>query len=264
METMTVQPSPAMVEFQAYLDRLQSTITKAISQEDGTPFQFKDWVRPEGGGGRMATLRDGPVVEKGACHVSKVWGASNPLSGKPFRAAGLSLILHPRNPHAATVHLNVRRFEEDSGGWWGGGMDLTPLGFRHEEDVNHFHGVLANRLGDRYPAGRAEAERYFHVPHRARNRGAGGVFYDHLASDDVDQDRAFIESIGETFLEAYLPILARRKAEAFTDVDRERQLTERGIYVEFNLLYDKGTRFGFQSGGNIEAILSSLPPLVRW
>jgi coproporphyrinogen III oxidase len=263
METVTIQPSAAMVAFHGYLDRLQHTLTQAVSQEDGTPFEFKDWIRPEGGGGRMAMLRDGPVVEKGACHVSKVWGSSNPLSGQPFCAAGLSLILHPRNPNCATVHMNVRRFEERTGGWWGGGMDLTPLGIRHEPDVQHFHEVLANRLGRRYPAGRAEAERYFHVPHRARNRGAGGVFYDRIDSGDVESDGAFIQTLGNAFLDAYRPLLARRN-EPFTDADRDRQLTERGIYVEFNLLYDKGTRFGFQSGGNVEAILSSLPPLVRW
>lgn len=264
MESVTVPASPSMVAFQAYLDQLQARISQAIAEEDGTPFQFKEWRRPEGGGGRMAMLRDGAVVEKGACHVSEVWGASNPLSGKPFRAAGLSVILHPRNPHCPTVHLNVRRFEEEGGGWWGGGTDLTPLGIRHEEDVRHFHGVLAHRLGERYEAGKEEADRYFHVPHRARNRGAGGVFYDRIGSGDAEADRAFIQRIGDTFLEAYQPIVQRRKHEPYSDSDRERQLTERGIYVEFNLLYDQGTRFGLQSGGNVEAILSSLPPLVRW
>lgn len=250
-----------MEEFHGYIDALQQRITAALTAVDGAPFAFKDWRRPEGGGGRMALLRDGAVLEKAACHVSKVHGPSNPLTGQPFHAAGISVILHPRNPHAPTVHMNVRRFEESAGSWWGGGMDLTPLGVRHENDAQQFHSVLAKRLGAQYEAGRQEAERYFHVPHRGRARGAGGVFYDHVPDGE---GRRLVQAIGDGFLEAYLPILEERRDNSYTEIDRVRQLEERGVYAEFNLIYDRGTKFGLQSGGNIEAILSSLPPLVRW
>lgn len=247
--------------FHGYVDSLQQRITKALAAVDGTPFVFKKWIRAEGGGGTMALLRDGPVLEKGACHVSKVSGPSNPLTGQPFRAAGISVILHPRNPNAPTVHMNVRRFEQADGSWWGGGTDLTPMGVRHESDVQHFHSVLAKHLGERYEAGRDEAERYFHVPHRGRPRGAGGVFYDHVPDAD---GRPVVAAVGDSFLDAYLPVLEKRHGMPSNDAQRIQQLEARGIYAEFNLLYDRGTRFGLQSGGNIEAILSSLPPLVRW
>ncbi|MHB1260443.1 MAG: coproporphyrinogen III oxidase [Thermoplasmatota archaeon] len=250
-----------MQQFHLYIDALQQRITKALASVDGTAFTFKDWMRPEGGGGRMALLRDGPVLEKGACHVSKVSGSSNPLTGQPFQAAGLSVILHPSNPNVPTVHMNVRRFEQADGGWWGGGMDLTPMGVRHDADVAQFHAILSARLGDRYEAGRQEADRYFHVPHRGRPRGAGGVFYDHILDTE---GLALMQAIGDAFLDAYLPILEARHKTPFMDEERLRQLEERGVYAEFNLLYDRGTKFGLQSGGNIEAILSSLPPLVRW
>lgn len=263
METVTVGPSEALQAFRAYTLGLQEAITTAVANEDGQAFEFKEWTRPEGGGGRTAMLR-GDVIEKGACHTSHVWGSTNPLTGRPFHAVGLSLILHPWNPHCPTVHLNVRRFEEEGASWWGGGTDLTPLGIRHEEDVQHFHGVLQRSLGTHYGTGKLEADHYFQVPHRGRARGAGGVFYDRLDSGDFTADAALVRSIGDSFLDAWIPILVRRKNEAFTQDDRERQLVERGVYVEFNLLNDRGTRFGFQSGGNIDAILSSLPPTVRW
>lgn len=255
--------TPAHQAFVAYVRDLQEDIVRSLAAAEPAPFERKAWTRPEGGGGRMWVVR-GPVIEKGAVLTSAVWGESNPLTGKPFRAAGLSLILHPANPHAPTVHLNVRHFHEEGGGWWGGGMDLTPLGVHHTEDAARFHDVLRKALGEAYDAGKAEADRYFFVPHRQRARGAGGVFYDHVATGDDAADFAFVRRIGDAFLDAYLPLLLRRKDHPFTEEDRDAQLRERGVYVEFNLLYDKGTRFGFQSGGNPEAILSSLPPLVRW
>lgn len=263
MEALSAKP-PHFVEMERYVRALQDRIVHALGKVEPTPFERKDWLRPEGGGGHMATIRGG-VIEKGAVLFSSVSGPTNPLTGKPFFATGLSLILHPANPHAPTVHMNVRRFDEaDGDGWWGGGLDLTPMGVRHEEDVEHFHSALKQALGERYQAGKEEADRYFFVPHRGRARGAGGVFYDHLKGAGPRDEFAFIQSVGDSFLPAYLPILERRHAQPHTPEEREKQLVDRGVYVEFNLLYDRGTRFGFQSGGNPEAILSSLPPLVRW
>lgn len=245
--------------FESYTRALQHRIVGALSEVESAPFERKDWTRPEGGGGHMATIR-GEIIEKGAVLVSSVHGATSPLTQKPFRAAGLSLIIHPMNPHAPTVHLNIRRFEEAGDAWWGGGMDITPMGVRHEEDVEHFHAVLKKELGEDYEAGKVEADRYFYVPHRHRPRGAGGVFFDHV-HEPTDK---LARNIGDHFLDAYLPILRERARAPYTEAEREQQLKERGVYVEFNLLYDQGTRFGFQSGGNPDAILSSLPPLVRW
>lgn len=251
--------SEAFARFEQYVRALQDRIVDALAEIEPEPFERKDWTRAEGGGGHMATVR-GEVIEKGAVLVSSVHGPSNPLTQRPFRAAGLSLILHPANPHAPTVHMNVRRFEETEDAWWGGGMDLTPMGVWHADDVEHFHAALRAALGERYEAGRKGADEYFFVPHRQRARGAGGVFYDHIR----EPDDGLVRAIGDAFLEAYLPILQERAGQPTTVDEREKQLKDRGVYVEFNLLYDRGTRFGFQSGGNPEAILASLPPLVRW
>lgn len=258
-----IPSTPVHDAFVRYARELQERIVRGLAEVEPQPFDEKDWTRPEGGGGRMRRVR-GDVIEKGAVLVSDVWGASNPLTGTPFRAAGLSLIVHPLSPHAPTVHLNVRHFHDATGGWWGGGLDLTPLGVHHPEDAERFHAVLRDALGDDYAKGKAEADRYFFVPHRNRPRGAGGVFYDHVRTTDAEADFAFIRRVGDCFLDAYLPLLRERARQPFSDGERDGQLRERGIYVEFNLLYDRGTRFGFQSGGNPEAILASLPPLVRW
>lgn len=251
--------SETFANFERYVRALQDRIVQGLAEVEPTLFERKDWTRPEGGGGHMVTVR-GKTIEKGAVLVSSVHGSSNPLTQRPFRAAGLSLILHPTNPHAATVHLNVRRFEETEDAWWGGGADLTPMGVWHADDVGHFHETLRRALGARYDEGRKWADEYFFVPHRHRPRGAGGVFYDHVR-EPTDE---LVRRIGDAFVDAYLPILQRRALQPTTTEEREKQLTDRGIYVEFNLLYDRGTRFGFQSGGNPEAILASLPPLVRW
>ena len=264
MVAVSHEKSPLFRAFEDHGRALQDRIVAGLGEVEPTPFARKDWVRAEGGGGHMATVRGG-VIEKGAVLWSSVSGQSNPLTGKPFHATGVSLIVHPASPHAATVHMNVRRFEHADGtGWWGGGADLTPMGVRHEEDVDHFHGALRKATGARYLEGKEEADRYFFVPHRGRARGAGGVFYDHLDTGRPEEDFAFVRAVGDAFLDAYLPILRRRHAQPSTPEEREAQLVARGVYVEFNLLYDRGTRFGFQSGGNPEAILSSLPPLARW
>lgn len=249
----------AFESFEHYTRELQARIIGGLGAVEPAAFTLKDWVRPEGGGGRMAFVR-GDVLEKGAVLVSSVHGASSPLSGKPFRAAGLSLILHPKSPHAPTVHLNVRAFEEPDDGWWGGGVDLTPMGVRHEEDVAAFHARLADAFGPRYPDAKRAADDYFFVPHRGRPRGAGGVFFDHVREGGED----LVRTTGDLFLDLYLPILARRGRQPFDEPERAAQLRDRGVYVEFNLLHDRGTRFGLQSGGNPEAILSSLPPLASW
>lgn len=254
-----IPASPLVERFAAYTRELQDRIVAALAAVEPAPFARRDWERPQGGGGHMATVR-GEAIEKGAVLWSRVHGDSNPLTGKPFQACGLSLILHPSSARAPSVHLNVRRFEEEGDAWWGGGTDLTPMGVRHEDDVAHFHAVLRRALGERYGPGHEEAKRYFFVPHRGRERGAGGVFYDQVREDDD----ALVRRIGDSFLDAYLPILQKRAREPTTPDERERQLVDRGVYVEFNLLYDRGTRFGFQSGGNPDAILASLPPLVRW
>lgn len=251
--------SETFSRFESYTRELQEKIVAGLGELEVAPFLMKEWTREQGGGGRMATVR-GEVIEKGAVLVSSVHGSNNPITGKPFRAAGLSLIIHPRNPNAASVHMNVRRFEEEGDAWWGGGADISPMGAQHADDVEHFHGALKDALAERYQRGCAEADKYFFVPHRHRPRGAGGVFYD----QERNADDRLVRALGDTFLAAYRPILARRARMAFTEEDRTRQLRERGIYVEFNLLWDRGTRFGFQSGGNPEAILASLPPVASW
>lgn len=256
-------PSEVFERFDRFVLDAQERVVSAVECLDGERFDVEPWDREQGGGGRMATLR-GEWVEKGAVLCSRVHGEDNPLTGRPFVAGGLSLILHPLSPHAPTVHLNVRRFEEEDRGWWGGGIDLTPMGVVHDGDVDHFHKALRAGLGRDYEPGRQAAEEYFFVPHRDRPRGAGGVFFDRVDSGDAQEDFDLMRRVVECFFTGYLPVLERRMEEPFDDAQRAAQLLDRGVYVEFNLLYDRGTRFGFQSGGNPKAILSSLPPLASW
>jgi coproporphyrinogen III oxidase len=246
-------------QFEAHTRDLQLRIIEELGVVEPSRFEVQDWRRADGGGGRMAIVR-GDIIEKGAVLVSSVHGSASPLSGKPFRAAGLSLILHPTSPHVPSVHMNIRRFEEPDDAWWGGGIDLTPMGIWHPEDLSEFHETLARMLGASYETGRRAADAYFYVPHRSRPRGAGGVFFDHLR----EAGEPVIRATGDAFVETYIPLLRRRAHLPFDPSDRARQLKDRGVYVEFNLLYDRGTRFGLQSGGNPDAILSSLPPLVSW
>lgn len=278
--------SPLARRMQAYVERLQDRIISELERVDGGAFERKTWERPDGGGGRMAVLR-GTHLEKAGVNVSAVWGDRNPLTGNPFFATGLSLITHCMNPHAPTVHMNVRYFEEtaqskigligntsvpERGGnnrhWFGGGMDLTPMGFPYAEDTAHFHRVCREACDaidpSYYGIFQKQAAEYFYVKHRQRERGVGGIFVDNHDTGDPERDFALVQRIGDHFLPAYLPLLERRIAQPYSPDEKEAQLKARGVYAEFNLAYDRGTRFGFESGGNTEAILVSLPPVVKW
>ncbi|MHB8584721.1 MAG: coproporphyrinogen III oxidase [Thermoplasmatota archaeon] len=265
-------PPKATPRFRAALsvaEELQGRIVARMEALDGGRFAVSEWTRPEGGGGRAMTLR-GARIEKAGVNVSAVHGAKSPLSGRPFHATGLSVIVHPMSPHAPTAHMNVRFFEEGSADgngstWYGGGMDLTPMGFPKPEDTAHFlkaaEAAAADAGFDPAPM-RARADAYFFVKHRNRTRGVGGIFFDEIAADEKGE--ALYRSVGSRFLDAYGPILERRLGQTWTEAERLDQLRARGVYVEFNLLYDRGTRFGFESGGNPDAILASLPPLAAW
>jgi coproporphyrinogen III oxidase len=186
----------------------------------------------------------------------------------PFFATGISLITHMVNPHAPTVHMNIRFIDTESTFWFAGGYDLTPMGFPYEEDKNHFHMTAKNNLDafdkSLYPQFAQNAREYFFIPHRKKERGVGGIFFDHYNTGNFKEDFKLWKSVGETFLDAIYPIYEQRIHQPYSDLDKELQLKSRAHYVEFNLLYDRGTKFGFQSGGNPDAILCSMPPLVKW
>lgn len=271
---------------QFFLD-VQDRITNALAACDGSgAFREDVWARTDGGGGRSRVLADGPVIEKGAVHVSAVHGQMPerfaqdlPGTGTSFFAAGLSLIVHPRNPHAPTVHMNFRFLEKGDGdgrrAWFGGGADLTPH-ILYEEDAVHFHQVWRTACDrhDVVPYARAKktCDAYFFLPHRGETRGVGGIFFDYLGVPDdargtpADPEAAerFVVDAASSFLDAYVPILDRRKHSPHTAEERDWQLHRRGRYVEFNLLYDRGTIFGLKTNGRIESILASLPNLVAW
>ena len=264
-----------------YFTGLQRTIVARLTAVDGRPFRRDEWARPEGGGGITQVLEDGAVFERAGVNFSRVSGsrlppsasASRPeLAGRSFQALGVSLVLHPRNPHVPTVHLNVRSFLAEQGGaapvwWFGGGTDLTPC-YGYAEDARHFHkacrDVLAPFGAERYPRYKKWCDDYFHLKHRGEPRGIGGVFYDDLSEPDFETCFALTRSVGDGFLAAYLPILERRKDLPYGARERAFQAYRRGRYVEFNLVYDRGTLFGLQSGGRTESILMSLPPRVEW
>lgn len=223
-------------------------------------FERKPWDHHTGGGGEIALLRGG-VFEKAAVNWSGVKGDTFPMQdgSGPYFATGISLITHMHNPHAPTVHMNLRYIETEKKSWFGGGYDLTPMGFPYEDDKEYFHGVAKNTLGeDLYSKFSQQAKEYFFIPHWNRERGVGGIFFDHY--DDLEVWKA----IGNSFTETILPIYQRRTKQPYTRHDKDKQLEMRASYVEFNLLYDRGTQFGFKSGGNPEAILCSMPPLVKW
>ena len=267
-------------DLKALQDRICAGLETEESQRGGAGFQEDVWERPGGGGGRTRVLTAGKVWERGGVNFSEVEGnASDALkaqmntSAERFWAAGVSLVLHPNNPHVPIVHMNVRHFAlSDGTSWFGGGIDLTPHYVNPEESTT-FHRTLKATC-DRhdcadYERFKAEADRYFFVPHRNETRGVGGIFFDHLGRDgasDVqwEQHKAFIMDVGETFLPAYLPVVKANVDAPFTDAQRDWQLHRRGRYVEFNLVWDRGTRFGLVSNGRTESILMSLPPEVKW
>ena len=260
---------------------LQQTIVARLSDADGRAFRRDEWARPEGGGGVTQILEDGGVFERAGVNFSHVSGASLPpsasagrpeLAGRSFQALGASLVLHPRNPYVPTVHMNVRFFVAERPGagavwWFGGGMDLTPY-YPFAEDARHFHRACRDALApfgaERYPRYKKWCDDYFHLKHRGEPRGIGGVFYDDLSEPDFETCFALTRSVGDGFLAAYLPILERRKDLLYGARQRAFQAYRRGRYVEFNLVYDRGTLFGLQSGGRTESILMSLPPRVEW
>jgi len=264
-----------------YLTGLQAGIVGALSTLDGNAFRSDTWTRPDGGGGISCVIEDGNLFERGGVNFSHVSGRALPdsataarpdLSGRSFQAMGVSLVLHPRNPYVPTVHMNVRFFVAEKAGaaavsWFGGGMDLTPY-YGFEQDAVHFHRVCREAL---LPFGQHTHARfkkwcdeYFYLHHRREPRGVGGIFFDDLSEPDFDTCFALTRSVGDHLLEAYVPIVQRRKDLPFGPSERDFQAYRRGRYVEFNLVYDRGTLFGLQSGGRTESILMSLPPSVKW
>lgn len=265
-----------------YLLDLQERICAALEQEDGgSRFREDIWERPEGGGGRSRVIEGGTVFEKAGINFSDVRGDKMPpsataarpqLAGATFRAMGVSLVCHPLNPHVPTTHMNVRFFyaepKDAAPVWWfGGGFDLTPY-YGHIEDAVHWHKTAqaaCEPFGHQlYPKFKDICDKYFFLPHRDEPRGIGGIFFDDFTEGGFEQAFAFMRSVGDHFIAAYQPIVARRKGAAYTERERQFQLYRRGRYVEFNLVQDRGTHFGLQSKGRTESILMSLPPLVRW
>ncbi len=273
--------TPNLTDVLTYLESLQDNICNALSKADGSKFTEDKWTREEGGGGRSRVLRNGSVFEQAGVNFSRVSGDKLPtaattqrpeLSGSSFEAAGVSLVLHPNNPYVPTSHCNVRFFlaqpkNKDPIWWFGGGFDLTPY-YGFEEDAVHWHQTAkdaCDRFGnDAYAKYKKWCDDYFYLPHRKEPRGIGGLFFDDLNEPDFDSSFSFLQSVGDHFIPAYLPIVEKRKDIAFGNRERQFQLYRRGRYVEFNLVYDRGTLFGLQSGGRTESILMSLPPQVRW
>lgn len=253
-----------------YLKDLREKIITAFEslETEGT-FQRKQWDYATGGGGEIALLR-GENFEKGAVNWSGVQGPNFPMQdgSGPFFATGVSLITHMRNPYVPTVHFNIRYIETEEKHWFGGGYDLTPMGFPFEEDTLHFHSIAKSTLShfgpELYDNFSKNAQEYFYIPHRKRERGVGGIFFDHLNSGNFERDFALWQAVGDRFLEAVLPIYNKRLPAYYTPAEKSIQQTYRAHYVEFNLLYDRGTKFGFLSGGNPEAILCSMPPQANW
>ncbi|ARP93033.1 oxygen-dependent coproporphyrinogen oxidase [Bordetella genomosp. 13] len=268
-----------------YLVELQQRIVAALSEFDGHRFQVDEWARPGGealrGQGRSCVIEDGGFFERGGVNFSHVQGDSLPasasagrphLAGRAFEALGVSLVLHPRNPYCPTVHMNVRLFCAKSEGhapvwWFGGGMDLTPhYGF--EDDARHFHRVCRDALApfgsDLYRSFKLWCDDYFYLPHRGEPRGIGGIFFDDFCEFGFEGDFALLRSVGDAFLDAYLPIVRLRRDIPYGERERDFQAYRRGRYVEFNLVLDRGTLFGLQSGGRTESILMSMPPRADW
>jgi coproporphyrinogen III oxidase len=259
---------------------------EAIEDDFGGPapagrFEVTPTTRPDGGGGLMSVMRGGRVFEKIGVNVSAVHGtlaeraqkamAARGVPGMDkdprFWASGISLVAHMQNPHAPAIHLNTRMFWTPHAAWFGGGTDLNPC-IEYAADTQHFHATLQAACDghnpDYYQRFKAWADEYFYIPHRNRARGVGGIFYDDLATGDWEADFAFTQAVGRAFLPAYLPLTRARMASAFTDADREVQLIHRGLYAEYNLVYDRGTKFGLETGHDANAVLMSLPPVAKW
>lgn len=276
MDPRTVKP---------WFTGLQQGIVERLEAFDGQAFRSDGWDRPGGGGGLTRVIEEGNFFERGGVNFSHVMGDGMPasatahrpeLAGRRFEAMGVSLVLHPRNPHCPTVHMNVRCFVALADGkapvwWFGGGMDLTPY-YPIEDDVRHFHRTCRNAVlpfggEDEYARLKDWCDRYFFLKHRNEPRGVGGLFFDDLGADgQTDFDTAFglTRAVGESFVDAYLPIIERRRDMPYGERERDFQAYRRGRYVEFNLVFDRGTLFGLQSGGRTESILMSMPPIVKW
>jgi coproporphyrinogen III oxidase len=264
-----------------FLIGLQETLVERLAQVDGHAFRRDEWARPEGGGGVTRMLEEGLLFERAGVNFSHVFGAQLPpsasaarpeLAGRSFQAMGVSLVLHPRNPYVPTVHMNVRWFVAESRSaapiwWFGGGADLTPY-YPFAEDARHFHRTWRDALApfgpDCYTRYKKWCDEYFYLKHRAEPRGIGGIFFDDLNEPDFDTCFKLARCVGEHFLPAYEPLAERRRALVYGERERAFQAYRRGRYVEFNLVYDRGTLFGLQSGGRTESILMSLPPRVEW
>ena len=273
--------TPDSVKVKTWLTTLQERIVSAAEKIDGKQFIRDSWERPEGGGGVSRLIEEGNVLERGGVGFSHVKGMSLPpsaaanrpeVAGQPWEAMGVSLVFHPRNPYAPTVHMNVRFFtttstEHEPVWWFGGGMDLTPY-YGFKEDAKHFHQTCHDALA---PHGSGLHDRfkkwcddYFYLKHRKEARGVGGVFYDDFNEAGFEKSFAMTQSVGDNFINAYLPLLERRKDTPYGERERDFQAYRRGRYVEFNLVFDRGTLFGLQSGGRTESILMSMPPIVKW
>ena len=264
-----------------YLTDLQERILTLLEQTDGHAFLRDAWQRPEGGEGLSCVIEEGKVFERGGINFSHVRGQKLPasatakrpeLAGCGYEAMGLSLVLHPRNPYIPTTHLNLRFFCAQPPGaepawWFGAGMDLTPY-YGYTEDIVHFHRTCRDALApfgaEYHPRFKQWCDEYFYLKHRNEPRGTGGIFFDDFHERDFDFSFGLTQSVGEHFLAAYLPILQRRSATPYGERERDFQAYRRGRYVEFNLVWDRGTLFGLQSGGRTESILMSLPPIVKW
>ena len=269
-------------EVKAFFLKLQDDICQTLELSDGKGAFIEDkWVREQGGGGRTRVMTQGAVIEQGGVNFSHVFGEQMPasataarpeLAGRNFQAMGVSLVIHPHNPYIPTSHANVRFFiatkeGEDPIWWFGGGFDLTPF-FPFKEDVVHWHTVAkaaCDPFGETvYPRYKKWCDDYFYLKHRNETRGVGGLFFDDLNTPDFATSFALMQSIGRAYLDAYVPIIEKRKETEYGAMERDFQLYRRGRYVEFNLVYDRGTLFGLQTGGRTESILMSMPPLARW
>jgi coproporphyrinogen III oxidase len=270
---MSMATAPDRTRVAQLFRGLQDVIATGLAGLGGDSFTEETWERPGGGGGRSRVLQGGTIFERAGVNFAEVHGELSeaaaqgmPGSGRAFYATGVSVVVHPRNPYVPTVHANFRFFEKGDAWWFGGGSDLTPW-YLFEDDARHFHETwkaACDRHGlEHYSAFKASCDEYFLIGHRRERRGVGGIFFDYLRGD-AEARFAMVEDLGRAFLPAYLPIVERRKGTPYGEHERNWQLLRRGRYVEFNLVYDRGTLFGLRTDGRVESILMSLPPLARW